>query len=112
MVHIDPQRIQQGLINLIINAVHAMENDGQLNITAAILKNGQKFRFQVKDTGTGIPTENLRKVFDPFFTTKKVGVGTGLGLSTSHGIIEQHGGQINVESEPGKGTIFTVTLPI
>ena len=111
MVHIDPQRIQQVLINLIINAVQAMENGGQLSINAAILKNGKEFTFQVEDTGKGIRKEHLRKIFDPFFTTKDVGVGTGLGLSTSHGIIEQHSGRINVKSEPDKGAIFTVTLP-
>ena len=112
MANMDPQRIQQVLINLIINAVHSMEDGGQLRINAAVLKNGKNFCFQVEDTGKGIPKEHLRKIFDPFFTTKDVGMGTGLGLSTSHGIIEQHGGQINVKSEPGKGTTFTVTLPI
>jgi two-component system NtrC family sensor kinase len=110
--HIDPQRIQQVLINLIINAIQAMENGGKLNINTYILKNGKEFCFQVEDTGNGIPKKYMRKIFDPFFTTKAVGVGTGLGLSTSHGIIEQHGGQIKVKSEPDKGTIFTVSLPI
>lgn len=111
-IRIDPQRIQQVLINLIINAVHAMEKGGVLSITAFMQKDGNTFCFQVQDTGIGISGENLKKIFDPFFTTKDIGVGTGLGLSTSHGIVEQHGGKIEVISEPGKGTTFTVVLPV
>jgi signal transduction histidine kinase len=66
----------------------------------------------ISDTGKGIAPEHLKKIFDPFFTTKRVGEGTGLGLSITYGIIERHGGSINVESRPGGGTTFTVTLPI
>jgi len=110
-VQIDPQRIQQVLINLIVNAVHAMEKGGVLSIAAFMLPDGNRFCFQVKDTGIGIPKENLTKIFDPFFTTKDIGMGTGLGLSTSHGIVEQHDGRIEVASQPGKGTTFTVILP-
>jgi signal transduction histidine kinase len=66
----------------------------------------------VTDTGTGIPEREIDKIFDPFFTTKDPGVGTGLGLSVSFGIIEQHGGRMTVESEMGKGTTFSVFLPI
>jgi len=111
-IRIDPQRIQQVLINLIINAVHAMGKGGVLTITGFKQNGGGMFCFQVQDTGTGIPEENVKKIFDPFFTTKDIGVGTGLGLSTSHGIVEQHGGKIEVISEPGKGTTFTVVLPV
>ncbi len=111
-IRIDPQRIQQVLINLIVNAVHAMEKGGVLNIAGFMQNGGRQFCFQVSDTGIGIPEENIKKIFDPFFTTKDIGVGTGLGLSTSHGIIEQHGGKIEVISEPGKGTTFTVALPV
>src|SRR6185437_5825739 len=67
--------------------------------------------FTVTDSGCGIPEENLRRIFDPFFTTKS-GNGTGLGLSVSHGIVEAHGGTIAVESEPGRGSTFRVTLPL
>ncbi|MBW1800738.1 MAG: HAMP domain-containing protein [Deltaproteobacteria bacterium] len=110
-VNVDPQRIQQVLINLIMNAVHAMEGGGELSIRAYALEGNRKFCFQVHDTGIGIPKESLSKIFDPFFTTKEIGVGTGLGLSTTHGIVEQHGGKIEVKSEVGKGTTFSVYLP-
>ena len=110
-VCLDPQRIQQVLINLIINAVHAMPEGGDIAIRAFIRKDNKGFCFQVQDTGTGISKGNLSKIFDPFFTTKDIGLGTGLGLSTSHGIVEQHGGRFEVESELGKGTTFTVILP-
>ena len=66
----------------------------------------------IRDSGPGIPPDQRKKIFDPFFTTKPVGVGTGLGLSISHGIIERHGGKIEVESSPETGTSFTVTLPV
>ncbi|MBV5337116.1 MAG: hybrid sensor histidine kinase/response regulator, partial [Deltaproteobacteria bacterium] len=65
-----------------------------------------------EDTGSGIPQELLPKIFDPFFTTKEIGKGSGLGLSTVHGIIQQHQGAITVDSTPGKGTIFTIYLPV
>jgi signal transduction histidine kinase len=111
-VHIAPRRIQQVLINLIQNGVHAMKNGGALDIKAWQEEDRNSFVFRVRDTGEGIPKNALPKIFDPFFTTKDVGHGSGLGLSISHGIIEQHGGRIEVESEVGKGTIFTVYLPL
>ncbi len=110
-VNLDPQRIQQVLINLIVNAVHAMDDGGDLTIRAFTRKENKEFCFQVQDTGKGIPEENLSKIFDPFFTTKEIGMGTGLGLSTSHGFVERHGGRIEVESKVGRGTTFTVILP-
>jgi signal transduction histidine kinase len=113
---LDPRRIQQVLINLIMNGVQAMEGKGRLDIVATEMPDGKGFYLQVKDTGQGIPSENLPKIFEPFFTTKDVGhkdggEGSGLGLSVCHGIIEQHGGRIKAESEPGKGSTFTVFLP-
>ena len=107
----DPRRIEQVLINFILNGIQAMEEGGVLSIRACRESNEADFYFEVSDTGKGIPPEDLGKIFDPFFTTKDVGKGSGLGLSVSHGIIEQHGGRIEVKSEVGKGTTFTVFLP-
>jgi len=109
---LDAQRIQQVLINFIINAVHAMPEGGTLDIRGLAEPKKESFILQIGDTGVGIPEENLVRIFDPFFTTKEVGKGSGLGLSIIHGIIEQHGGHISVESTPGAGTIFTLQLPI
>ena len=103
--------IQRVLMNLIINAIHAMDHGGELHIMAKKM-NDKQFLFKVGDTGHGMPQEAISKIFDPFYTTKEVGKGTGLGLSVSHGIIKQHGGKVEVESEINKGTVFTVYLPI
>ena len=107
----DPRRVQQVLLNLIINAVYAMERGGSLILSAFKDEEKALFVFKVADTGEGIPKENLVRIFDPFFTTREVSKGSGLGLSISHGIIEQHGGTIHVDSLVGKGTVFTVSLP-
>lgn len=111
-LEVDPQRIQQVLINLILNGVQAMEDGGVLSIRGWEQDDERVFCFQIRDTGKGIPEDDLPKIFDPFFTTKDVGKGAGLGLSVSHGIIEQHGGRIEVSSRLGEGTRFTVCLPI
>ena len=104
-------RIRSVIINLITNAVHAMKDGGEITIRAynAFEKDG--FFFKVTDTGEGIPQNIITKIFDPFFTTKEVGKGSGLGLSITYGIIEQHSGNISVSSEVGKGTTFTCFLP-
>ena len=107
----DPRRIQQVLLNLIINGVYAMPNGGRLTICAFKDEKKALFIFKVTDTGQGIPKDNLAKIFDPFFTTREVGKGSGLGLSIIHGIVEQHGGIILVDSVEGDGTIFKVSLP-
>lgn len=109
----DPSQIQQVFLNILLNAVDAMEGRGTLSIvTRKVFENGKAFaEVEFRDTGPGIPEENLQKIFDPFFTTKPVGKGTGLGLSISHGIIEKHGGNIRVKSSP-EGTSFFVRLPL
>ncbi len=105
------QGLQQVFLNLIVNAIQAMPQGGDLTISAR-QANERELEVQVQDTGQGIPEENLSAIFDPFFTTKEVGKGTGLGLSVSYGVIKKHGGQIQVASKLGKGTTFTVLLPL
>ena len=106
-----PKRIERVLMNLIVNAVHAMKDGGEITIKANNEWAKEGFSFQVIDTGEGIPEKIISKVFDPFFTTKEVGKGSGLGLSIIYGIMEQHDGRISVSSEVGKGTTFTGFLP-
>ena len=101
--------LQQVILNIAINAIHAMPEGGILTIESYNCK--EKLIVVIYDTGIGIPEENIRRIFDPFFTTKDVGIGTGLGLSLSYGIIEKLGGHIEVASEAGKGSTFTVTIP-
>jgi signal transduction histidine kinase len=108
-VQYDPQQIEQVLINLIQNATQAMPNGGDLALTGVV--DGTSVVIKVRDTGMGIPPENLRRIFDPFFTTKGDD-GTGLGLSVSYGIMARHHGNITVESQVGEGTTFTMTLPL
>lgn len=103
-------QINQVIMNLIVNAAQAIPEKGVITITTG--KANEMVFFSVADTGHGIKPDHLRKIFDPFFTTKPVGKGTGLGLSLSFGIIKKHHGRIEVESEPGKGTRFTVWLPV
>lgn len=104
-------QIKQVLLNLLTNAMEAIpEGGGNIRITTEALDNWAAVR--VRDSGGGIEPENLNYIFEPFFTTKSAAKGTGLGLSVSHGIINKHGGRIEVESEPGQGTTFTVLLPI
>lgn len=108
-----PSQLRQVLLNLIVNACQAMattERRGLLTLRTR-LTSSDMIQIDVCDNGPGIPDEILNKIFDPFFTTKPVGEGTGMGLSICYRIVENHGGTITVNSKPGKGTIFTVTLP-
>jgi len=107
----DTSQIEQVLINMMINAGQAMPQGGKLIIRTGINDSGDHIYIRIEDTGCGIPEENLEKLFDPFFSTKGH-KGTGLGLSVSYGIIQSHGGDIEVESQPGSGTVFTITLPV
>ena len=106
----DSQQIEQVFINLITNAIQATQEHGTLRIRLAQDDHYAAAAFE--DTGSGIPPENLHRIFDPFFTTKPAGQGTGLGLSVSYGIIASHGGRIEVSSEVGNGSTFTVYLPL
>lgn len=111
MVQAFPAQMNQVFLNLITNAVHAVdERTGR--ITIKTMHQGNSVVIKVIDNGKGIPPENLKKIFDPFFTTKPVGQGTGLGLSIAYKIIEKHGGKIEVQSQVGRGTEFTITLPV
>jgi two-component system, NtrC family, sensor kinase len=121
-VNLDPGQIQQVLTNLIMNAIHAMPDGGIIKISASVEeakppadighKVGKYLRLEIIDNGVGIPGENLSQIFTPFFSTKEVGKGTGLGLSISHGIISEHKGWIAVTSEPGKGSNFSIYIPL
>lgn len=105
-----PSQINQVLLNLFTNAAQAIDDRGKLVIRT--WADEARVFVSVQDTGKGIPAEHLKKIFDPFYTTKPVGEGTGLGLSICWQIIQQHGGRIQVASEPGRGTRFVITLPM
>jgi signal transduction histidine kinase len=124
LVRIDPLQFEQVLVNLAVNSRDAMLNGGTLDVhvdqvvldskqaDALGLSAGPCCRVQVRDTGEGMSPETLERIFEPFFTTKPQGVGTGLGLSTVHGIVTQSGGSVQVDSQPGEGTCFTLLLPL
>ena len=112
LIHADPAQIEQVIANLAVNARDAMPDGGCLSIEVAQAADERQARLIVRDNGTGMDATTAAQIFEPFFTTKGVGEGTGLGLSMVHGIISQSDGQIAVESEPGQGTTFTITLPL
>lgn len=109
-VHADADQMSQVLINLLMNAIHAMPDGGRVRI-AVRQGDPNMVELIIADTGSGMPPEISAKIFDPFFTTKEFGTGTGLGLTVVKGIMEEHGGTIAVTSEPGRGTVFTLALP-
>ena len=111
LIQADPAQLIQVFVNLLNNAADAMSEGGTITISTRFSK-GRSVEIDMADTGRGISEENLGKLFTPFFTTKPLGKGTGLGLSIVYGIIKMHCGQIQVSSQVGKGTTFTVTLPI
>ena len=108
----DPHQLQQVFLNLVINAEQAMAGTQGAVLSITTQRVGDALRVVVADNGRGIPKELVSKIFDPFFTTKEVGAGTGLGLSVCYGIVKEHGGQLQVESEEGKGATFIVELPL
>ena len=125
-----PGKINQVFLNLLMNAVQACEPGGKMEVRTSVdadsglvsseIQNPNAQRapeiqnvvVEIEDNGCGIPPEDLPRIFDPFFTTKPVGQGTGLGLSVSYGIIRDHGGSIEVDSAPGRGTTFRILLPV
>lgn len=110
-LNLDAQRMQQVFLNLIENAVHAIEPPGNIRIAARAEPDEKLVLITVEDTGAGISPSDMGRIFDPFFTTKEVGFGTGLGLSIVFGIIQKHNGTISVESKEGEGTRFVIRLP-
>jgi len=104
-INCDARKIEGVLSNLINNAIHAIDGHGEIDVTVS--NDSKMITIQVKDSGSGIPTENLEKIFEPMFTTKKTG--TGLGLVICKSIIEQHGGSISVSNKP---TTFTIKIPV
>jgi two-component system NtrC family sensor kinase len=110
VIYSDAPQLRQVVLNLLTNAAHAIGRDGTITLATSQAE-GDAVRLMIRDTGCGIPAENLAQIFDPFFTTKPEGQGTGLGLSICHGIIQRLGGEIKVASTVGQGTTFTIVLP-
>ncbi|MCS7336902.1 MAG: cache domain-containing protein [Verrucomicrobiae bacterium] len=108
----DPSQMQQVFMNMIINAAEAMNGAGQLTVTTRHVPDASAVEIEFTDTGHGIKEEDMERIFDPFFTTKEAGHGTGLGLAISYGIVKEHKGTITVQSEVGRGTTFTIRLPV
>jgi two-component system NtrC family sensor kinase len=106
----DPQQLQQVFINVILNATQSMSGGGALEVT--LQKKSKFIQLLFRDSGGGIPEQDLSRIFAPFFTTKKAGEGTGLGLSVAYGIIENHGGTIKAHSKEGEGTTVVIVLPV
>lgn len=121
-IWIDADLIKQVIMNMLVNAQHAIEHEGSITVRSRRCPQPRSpepgmapvpmVEIAIIDTGCGIPEKNLKRIFDPFFTSKEVGKGTGLGLSVSHGIVKAHGGTIEVESTVGKGSVFRIYLPV
>ena len=112
VVNGDVNQLQQCLLNLIFNAIEAMPDGGQMHVTSKLDKTSANALLKIRDTGSGIAKEDLPHIFDPFFSTKEEGEGTGLGLSIVYGILKNHGGEVRVESQKGKGSTFLLSFPI
>jgi len=106
-----PNQLNQVFMNVLSNAAHSIEGEGEIHLTTKKLS-GDRVEISIRDSGKGMNKATLEKIFDPFFTTKGLGHGTGLGLSISYGVVEKHGGEILVSSEVGKGTEFRIILPV
>jgi signal transduction histidine kinase len=109
LVNAYPQQLNQVFMNILVNAAQAIEKKGDIHIVTQ--KKDDSVEIEISDTGCGIDPKNLTRIFDPFFTTKDVGKGTGLGMNIAYNIVKKHDGTIDVRSEPGKGTTFTIRIP-
>jgi two-component system, NtrC family, sensor kinase len=112
LVWCDPAQVEQVILALMMNAVGAMPKGGNLSLRSRKIDDGPRVQVDVQDDGTGIAPELISQMFEPFFTTKERGHGLGLGLAISRMIVERHQGNLAVTSEPGRGTLFTITLPV
>lgn len=110
LVPVEAERLTQALLNLFLNAIQATDTGGALDVSASVDRETDRLGVRISDTGKGMSSEVLSGIFNPYFTTKPSG--TGLGLAIVHRIVEGHGGEIKVESQPGKGTVFTILLPL
>jgi signal transduction histidine kinase len=108
----DPDQIHEVVANLVGNAAHAVRETVGKTVTVGLDIVDSSAVIRVEDNGSGIPKDIQEHIFEPFFTTKKIGEGTGLGLAVCHGIVTTHGGKIELRSEPGKGTKFSVVIPL
>jgi len=111
-VRCDPGQIEQVILALVMNAIDALPNGGNLTLNSHPLPGARSIQIEVRDDGVGMPPDVLANMFEPFFTTKEHGRGLGLGLAISRNIVDRHAGRIEVASEPGRGTAFTITLPV
>jgi two-component system NtrC family sensor kinase len=111
-IQCDSSQVQQVVLNLLLNAAEATQSKGERRVAVATAAENDAVVLSVSDNGEGISPENQAKIFDPFFTTKSEGKGVGLGLAVSYGIVQAHGGEIEVKSKVGEGTTFTITLPV
>jgi hypothetical protein len=110
-VWIDAASLEQALLNLAVNARDAMPDGGELELRTELADDGRRVELRIHDTGTGMDEATRRRAFEPFFTTKPIGSGSGLGLATTYGTITRAGGTVTVDSAPGRGTTFLISLP-
>jgi two-component system NtrC family sensor kinase len=110
LIKADAGQLRQAIVNIVLNGFEAMPAGGSLRLRCAPSGNGRHIELTCEDTGVGIPPDRLAKIFDPFFSTKEMG--TGLGLSVVYGIVERHGGTIDIRSDVGKGTTVVIRLPV
>ena len=110
-INCSPGKLNQVVLNILLNAVQAVEPGSRIDVRTRLDAAREEVRYEIADTGPGIPEAIRDRIFDPFFTTKPPGIGTGLGLWVSYNIVQEHGGRIEVESTPGRGTTFVVALP-